>query len=394
MATGERDNESGIEPLDQYNRQLLANVRPAGWVNPRPKARYHLVVVGAGTGGLVSAAIAAGLGARVALVERRLMGGDCLNVGCVPSKSVIAAARSWRDAADAARAFAGPRTVGAGDFGAVMERMRRLRAGLSRVDSAARFRDLGVDVFLGQARFAGRDAVSVDGETLRFHRAIVATGGRPATPPIPGLERAGFLTNETVFNLTEPPAELVVLGGGAIGCELGQALARLGVRVTVVEPEATLLSAEDPDAARLVQAALERDGVRLLLGSRATRVELRGGRRVVSVERDGRTEEVPCDRILVAAGRAPEVERLGLDEAGVRFDRGGVIVDDRLRTSNRRIYAVGDVCSRHKLTHVADAHARIVIGNALFFGLGGGRVSGLVIPRVTYTSPEVAHVGL
>jgi pyruvate/2-oxoglutarate dehydrogenase complex dihydrolipoamide dehydrogenase (E3) component len=383
-----------VEPFDQFNRQLVANVRPPEWVNPEPRDRYHLLIIGAGTGGLVSAAIAAGLGARVALVERHLMGGDCLNVGCVPSKSIIAAARSWRAAADAARDYAGARTVGTGDFGAVMERMRRIRARLSPVDGAARFRELGVDVFLGKGRFTGRDTAAVDGKTLRFHRAIIATGGRPAVPQIPGLERAGFLTNETVFTLTEAPEHLVVLGAGPVGCELGQAFARLGVAVTLIEQGPRLLPKEDPDAARVVQAAVEREGVRCLLAGRASRVEMRGGRRVVSVERDGRVEEISGDQVLVAVGRAPNVEGMGLEAAGVGFDRLGVKVDDRLRTSNRRIYAVGDVCSPYQLTHAADAQARIVIANALFHGLGGGQVSRLVMPRVTYTSPEVAHVGL
>jgi pyruvate/2-oxoglutarate dehydrogenase complex dihydrolipoamide dehydrogenase (E3) component len=388
-ATGPR-----VQPYDQYNRQLLAHVRPPDWVDPEPRARYHLVVVGAGTAGLVSAAIAAGLGARVALVERHLMGGDCLNVGCVPSKAVIGAARAWQAAADASRSFAGPRVAGTGSFPEVMERMRRIRAGLSRVDSAARFRDLGVDVFLGEAKFVGRDAAQVNGRTLRFRRAIIATGARAAAPPIPGLERAGYLTNETVFSLTELPRHLVVIGAGPIGCELAQAFARLGARVTLVNRAAQVLPREDADAARVVEQAMERHGVRLLHQARVVRVETRGGQRVVSVERDGRTDEVAGDQLLVALGRAPNVEGLGLEAAGVRYDKAGVTVDDRLRTSNSRIYAVGDIASAHKFTHAADAQARLVIGNALFFGLGGGRVSRLVMPWVTYTSPEVAHVGL
>jgi pyruvate/2-oxoglutarate dehydrogenase complex dihydrolipoamide dehydrogenase (E3) component len=390
----ERTAGPRVEPDDQYNRQLVANVRPPGWVDPEPRARYHLVVIGAGTAGLVSAAIAAGLGARVALVERHLMGGDCLNVGCVPSKGVIGAARAWQAAADASRSFAGPRVAGTGSFADVMERMRRLRAGLSRVDSAARFRELGVDVFLGEGKFVARDAAEVNGRTLRFRRAVVATGARAAAPPIPGLERAGYLTNETIFSLTELPRHLVVLGAGPIGCELAQAFARLGTQVTLINRGAHVLPREDADAARVVEQAMERHGVRLLHQARIVRVETRGSRRVVSVERDGRTEEVAGDQLLVAVGRAPNIEGLGLEAAGVRFDRAGVTVNDRLRTSNPRIYAVGDICSAHKFTHAADAQARLVIGNALFFGVGGGRVSRLVMPWVTYTSPEVAHVGL
>ena len=194
-----------VEPFDQFNQELVANVHPAGWVNPVPRGRYHLVVIGAGTAGLVTAAIAAGLGARVALVERYLMGGDCLNVGCVPSKGIISAARSWQGAVESRRRFGGPSVSGPGDFGEAMARMRRLRAGLSRIDGAPRYRDLGVDVFLGEGRFTGRDTVKVGGRPLRFRRAVIATGARPAVPPMPGLETTGYLTNETIFGLTELP---------------------------------------------------------------------------------------------------------------------------------------------------------------------------------------------
>ncbi|MBA3258694.1 MAG: mercuric reductase [Gemmatimonadales bacterium] len=388
------EREIRVEPFDQYNRQLVANVHPAEWVNPRARERYHLVVIGAGTAGLVTASIAAGLGARVALVERHLMGGDCLNVGCVPSKGIISAARAWQTAADASRVYGGPRVSGAGNFGEVMERMRRLRAGISRVDGAARFRDLGVDVFLGEARFTGRDRAEVDGQTLRFRRAVIATGGRAAAPSIPGLASAGYLTNETIFSLTELPTHLLVLGAGPIGCEMAQAFARLGSKVTVVNREAHALPREDPDAGLIVERAMQRHGVQFIHRAAVTRVESRDGGPVLTVERDGRSEQIACDRILAAVGRTPNVEGLGLEVAGVGADAGGVTVDDRLRTSNPRIYAIGDVSSKYKFTHAADAQARLVIGNALFFGLGGGRASRLIVPWATYTSPEVAHVGL
>ncbi len=379
---------------DQYDRQLVANVRPVDWVNPEPKNRYHLVVIGGGPGGLMIASIAAGLGARVALVERHLLGGDCLNVGCVPSKALISAARSWRAAMDSSRVFGGPRTVGTGDFATAMQRMRRLRAGLSRADSAARYRELGVDVFLGEGEFTGRDAVAVAGRVLRFRRAVIASGSQAAIPRVPGLERTGYLTNETVFALTELPGHLVVIGAGPNGCEMGQAFARFGSRVTLVEEQARVLSREDGDAAQVVMRALEGDGVALLADARVLRAESRGSTRVLHVQRAGRTDEIVGDQVLVAAGRVPNVERLGLEAAGVAFGPRGVTVDDRLRTSNRRIFAVGDVCSQEGSTHAADAQARLVVANALFFGLGGGKASRLIIPRVTYTSPEVAHVGL
>ena len=362
-----------IEPRDEHNLRLIANVHPTDWTNPEPAGRYHLVVIGAGTAGLVSAAGAAGLGAKVAILERHLMGGDCLNVGCVPSKGVIRAARSWQEARQAAERFGGPGADGNGNFGAVMERMRRLRAGISVHDSAARFRGLGIDVFLGDGRFVGPDVVEVGGKRLRFRRAVIATGGRAAVPPIPGLAEAGYLTNETIFNLTELPEKLVVIGGGPIGCELAQAFARFGSQVTLLDKDAHILVREDADAAEVVQKAMQRDGVRF--------------------EFNAKIPEAPRGAtILVATGRAPNVEGLGLEAAGVKYTNRGVEVDDHLRTSNKNIFACGDVASRFQFTHVADAQARIVIQNALFFGRL--KASALTIPWCTYTTPEIAHVGL
>ncbi len=380
-----------VAPLDEHNARLVANVHPPDWRNPAPRARYHLVVIGAGTAGLVTAAGAAGLGARVALIERHLMGGDCLNVGCVPSKAVIAAARAWHGARTAAARFGGPETTDAGDFGPAMERMRRLRADLSMVDSAQRFTGLGVDVFLGEARFSAPDRITVGDTVLRFRRAVIATGARAAVPPIPGLGEAGYYTNETIFSLTERPEHLIVLGAGPIGCELAQAFARLGSRVTVVARGDRILSRDDPDAARIVETSLRADGVSLEFGTQVRRVErMAGGLRVHLA--GGAGGAAVGDALLVAAGRAPNVEDLGLEAAGVSLGERGVIVDDRLRTTNRRVYAIGDVSSRYQFTHVADFHARLVIANALFFGRG--RASRLVIPWTTYTSPEVAQVGL
>ncbi len=369
------EREVRVEPFDQFNQELVANVHPAGWVNPEPRERYHLVVIGAGTAGLVTASIAAGLGARVALVERHLMGGDCLNVGCVPSKGIISAARSWQTATESGRRFGGPAVSGPGDFGEVMARMRRLRAGLSRIDGAPRFRDLGVDVFLGEGRFTGRDSVTVGGRALRFRRAVIATGARAAAPPIPGLEATGYLTNETIFGLTELPRRLTVIGAGPIGCELAQAFARLGSAVTVIDRGAQILPREDADAAQIVERAMESHGVRLLHAATVVRAEVRGGERVIHVQVAGRTEEIAGDALLVATGRAPNVEDLGLDAAGVTYSPRGVGVNDRFRTSNPRVFAVGDICSKYQFTHAADASARLVVANALFFGLGGGKAS-------------------
>jgi pyruvate/2-oxoglutarate dehydrogenase complex dihydrolipoamide dehydrogenase (E3) component len=384
-----------LPPLTQseYDRLLLDRLRPADWENPGSTGRYHMLVIGGGTAGLVTAALAAGLGASTALVERGLMGGDCLNVGCVPSKAMLAAARAWRAARRSGESFAGPRTDGNGDFPAVMERMRSLRAEISVVDSPARFRDLGVDVWLGNGVFTSRDAVRVDGRDIRFRRAVIATGSRPGVPGIPGLPDSGYLTNESIFSLTELPRRMIIIGGGSIGCELAQAFGRFGSTVTLLEAASSILPGEDPDAAAIVAAALTSEGVRV-----APRAEVRsvagiaGGPRRVEFFLDGTLETLECDELLVACGRLPNVSDMGLEAAGVEFDvQAGVLVDGRLRTSNRRIFAAGDVVGPHQFTHVADAHARLVVRNALFGGRG--KFGDLVVPWCTFTSPELAHVG-
>ena len=381
-----------VEPLDEANQTLLDNVHPADWSNPTPQARYHLVVFGAGTAGLVAAAGAAGLGARVALIENHLMGGDCLNVGCVPSKAVLEAARSWQRARTAAATFGGPQGAGGARFGEAMARMRRLRAALSPTDSAARFRSLGVDVFFGAGRFVAADTAEVGGARLRFRRALIATGARPLVPDFPGLAAAGYRTNETIFNLTALPPRLGVIGGGPIGCELAQAFARFGSEVVLVHCGAQLLGREDADAARLVEQALNSDGVATLLSSTVQAASVAGKSKRLTVATPSGQRSLDVDEILVATGRLPTVENLGLETAGVRSGPQGVAVDDRLRTSNPRIYAAGDVASPHRFTHLADAQARLVIENALFFLRR--KASALTVPWCTYTDPEVAHVGL
>ncbi len=384
-----------VSPLDEHNQELVANVRPSDWVNPEPAGRYNLVVIGAGSAGLVAAAGAAGLGAKVALVERHLLGGDCLNYGCVPSKAVI---RSSRMAAEMRRAGdfgVKPAAEVAVDFPLVMARMRRLRAGLSKHDSARRFRDLGVDVFLGQARFSGRHTVEVAGQTLRFKKAVIATGGRAVRPRIAGLDEAGYLTNETVFSLTERPRRLLVMGGGPIGCEFSQAFQRLGCQVTLLHKYDRIMNREDPDAAAIIQKTFVREGINLILQASPVRVAKTDAGKTVYYEQDGQEKAIEVDEILIGAGRAPNVEGLNLEAAGVNYEGGkgrGVMVNDRLQTSNPHIYAAGDICLPYQFTHLADASARIVIQNALFFG--GKKLSALTIPWCTYTDPEVAHVGL
>ncbi len=394
--TTEETRETSIHdllPLDEHNETLRRHVHPLDWTNPDPRGRYNLVVIGAGTAGLVAAAGAAGLGARVALIERRLMGGDCLNVGCVPSKALIRCARAAADAHCAEDFGVGVLGDVYVDFRSVMERMRRLRAQISPHDSVARFSGLGIDVFLGDAMFIDDRHIRVEDTTLEFSRALIATGGRPTAPPIPGLAEAGYLTNETLFSLTELPPRFAVIGAGPIGCEMAQSFARFGAEVTLIESASHILPRDMPEAAAIVDAALRRDGVRIVCGGRTARVEARGAEKVIQLECDGTPHEQRFDAILVAVGRAPNVDGLGLPAAGVRYDgKTGVQVDDRLRTTNRRIYAAGDVCSRYQFTHAADAMARIVIQNALFFGRA--KASALTIPWCTYTDPEVAHVGM
>ena len=388
----EDNNTPLVAPIDEHNLNLLANVHPSDWRNPEPTGRYNLVVLGAGTAGLVAAAGAAGLGAKVALIEKRLMGGDCLNVGCVPSKALIRASRAAACVREA-DAF-GVRISGSinVNFSAVMERLRRIRAGISPNDSATRFRSLGVDVFLGSGRFVARDAIEIAGRRLRFRKAIIATGARASAPPIPGLSDAGYLTNETVFSLTELPKRLAVIGAGPIGCELAQALARFGAEVTLLESQHQILSKEDPEAAALVERSIRRDGIAIHCGCKIARVLRNEREKVVALQCGSEETSLRVDEILVGTGRTPNVEGLGFEAAGVGYGPNGVIVDDRLRTTNPRIFAAGDICSRFQFTHAADAMARIAIQNALF--LGRVRVSALTIPWSTYTDPEIAHVGL
>jgi len=383
-----------VLPEDRYNEELVANVHPPDWRNPEPAEGYHLVVLGAGTAGLVTAAGAAGIGARVALVERHLLGGDCLNVGCVPSKCLIRSSRAVFDMKEADRyGVNAPAGYGA-DFPGVMERMRRLRAHISGHDSVRRFASLGVDVFLGEARFAGPDAVEVGGKRLRFSKAVIATGARAAVPPVEGLRQAGFHTNESIFSLTELPRRLLVFGAGPVGCEMAQAFRRFGSEVTIIERSSQFLTREDPDAAAVVSGAFLRDGIDVRLNTVVTGVTAVGTEKRVHLRRaDGFGDVVVTDEILIGAGRAPNVEKLNLEGVGVAYDpRKGVEVDDFLRTANPRIYAAGDVCQAHKFTHAADAAARIVIQNALF--RGRKRYSALTIPWCTYTDPEIAHVGM
>lgn len=387
-----------VTPMDVHNQLLVAHVHPNDWINPQPVDRYDLVVLGAGTAGLVVAAGAAGLGLglKVAIVEKHLMGGDCLNVGCVPSKTMIRSSRVVAEMQDA-RSFGIETPDIKIDFPAVMERMRRVRAGISDADSAQRFQKLGVDVFLGFANFVDAQTVQVGDKTLRFKKAVIATGARASDPKIPGLAEVEYLSNETVFGLTERPQRLGIIGGGPIGCEFAQTFRRLGCDVTLFHKNDHILDREDREAAEILQQVFIREGVKLVLESTVDRVEKTANGKVIYFSQNGQQDSLTVDEILVGAGRSPNVEGLNLETIGVEYDpRKGIKVNDFLQTTNPKIYAAGDICMNWKFTHAADAAARIVIKNTLFspFGIGRSKLSSLVMPWVTYTDPEVAHVGL
>ena len=375
------------------NAERLANTRPADWRNPTPLARYHLLVIGAGPAGLVAARAAAKLGAHVALIERQRLGGGALNEGCIPSKSLIRTGRLLADMRDAENFGAVAPAEVLFDFRAAMQRMRRITTRISRNDSAMNLARDGIHVFFGSARFTGPDTVDVDGLSLRFKKALIATGSNPLMPEIPGLAEAGFLTNHTVFDLQVLPKSLLVIGGGPLGCELAQVFARFGSRTLISHSEPLFLPLEERDAAQMVSDAMARDGVEIHLNSTVTSVRLEGGKKVIELLSDGNTATTCVDEILTGIGRVPAVQGLNLDAAGVTYDaRAGIHVDDFLRTSNPRIFAAGDVCLEHRFTNTAAASARIVVRNALF--LGRQRMSALTVPWCTYTDPEVAHVGL
>ncbi len=391
-----------LRPFDKYNRNLESNVHPVNWEPPAARNPYHLVVIGGGTAGLVTAAGAATLGARVALIESELMGGDCLNVGCVPSKALIRSARvaaTVRDSETHGIILSAEPQI---NFAMVMERMRRLRSTISPNDAAKRFAELGVDVFFGQGSFVDKDTVRItqqdnSSNTLKFKKAVLATGARAVAPPIPGIENVTFLTNENLFSITELPRRFGIIGSGPIGSEMAQTFSRLGSQVTLFEQSDRILTREDPQAAEIIQEQLGRDGVDLRLNSQDMRLsQNRDGAIVVQVVQ----QDTPCrfevDQLLVAVGRAPNTEGLNLETVNVKYDRHGVQVNEYLETTNPRIYAAGDISSQYKFTHAADFQARIVIQNALFAIGRLGRKSSrdLIIPWTTYTSPEIAHVGL
>jgi pyruvate/2-oxoglutarate dehydrogenase complex dihydrolipoamide dehydrogenase (E3) component len=384
---------SSSELSNDDDRRELLNVHPPDWRNPEPVDRYTMVVIGAGPAGLLTALDAAKLGAKVAIIERDRFGGACFNVGCIPSKAIIRTSRVYAEMRNAENFGAQVPTGISVDFPFVMERMRRIRARISRRVSAHRLSSAGVDVYFGEARFAGPDSVEVEGKTLRFKRALVASGARPLLPSIPGIAEAGYLTNEDVFDLAECPPRLLVLGGGPLGCELAQAFCRLGSQVSIVQNDPMFLGNEERDAAQILSDSLARDGIGIHLNTEAVNVRMDQNQKIIDLVSDDYKFSLTVDAILVGIGSAPNVERMNLEGAGVKYDKdAGIATNDYLQTSNPHIYAAGDVCSEKKFPHIEAAAADLVLHNALFWGRE--KLSALAIPWCTYTDPEIAHVGL
>ncbi len=356
---------------------------------------YNVAVIGAGTAGLVTAAGTAALGGCVALIERNKMGGDCLNFGCVPSKALISSGRLIQQIRESEKWGLDrqePRFV----FERVFERMRARRAKIAPNDSQERFESLGVDVFRGEARFVSSYEIEVDGQRLCAKNFVIATGSRAAIPKIEGIDHVPFFTNETIFDeVKEKPERMIVLGGGPIGCELGQVLARLGVKVTIVQRASQLLPREDSDVAEVLQRQLEREDVRIEFDAEAKSATRQDNSvRLDCLRKDGSGFQLDAEALLVAAGRIPNIDKLNLDAAGVRFNKRGVVVNEYLQTSQPHIYAAGDIAGSFQFTHLADAHARVVVRNILMpLQLLRQKTETAVLPWVTYTDPEIAHVG-
>jgi pyruvate/2-oxoglutarate dehydrogenase complex dihydrolipoamide dehydrogenase (E3) component len=363
------------------------------WTRPR-RFDFNLVVIGAGTAGLVSALVAAKAGAKVMLVEARQMGGDCLNTGCVPSKALIHAARLVSQARAAERmGLLGP--TGTVDPEAALRHVRHSIAEVAPHDSTERYKGFGIDVRHGYARITSPWTVDVDGVTVSTRAIILATGAEPVVPPVPGLADTGFLTSETLWNIERMPRRLLVLGGGPIGCELSQAFARLGAEVTIVQRGGHLLEREDDDVAALVQQRLVEDGVRVLTGSKAVAVDSQDGKRTMLVERAGKQLHLAFDTLLIAVGRKPRTHGFGLEELGIKLDpKGTVETDAYLQTLQPSIYACGDVAGPWQFTHAASHQAWHAAINALFGSLHRIRPDPGFMPAVTFTEPEVARIGL
>lgn len=386
MSTNEQQPKSALE-------DFLKIVRPVDWQNPEPKPIYDLVVVGAGPAGLVAVDQALAMGLSVAIIERNRFGGNSLNVGSIPSKAIIRTA-GVSDTIKHSEDFGAPASTEAReDFGAIMARMRRLRTRIAEYHSADRLRALGADVFFGEAHFVKTKALVVGNTQLSFKKALVVTGARPRSSDIPGLDQIGYLTSSTIFDITELPKRLAVIGGGPLGCELAQAFCRLGSHVTIVQNNPKFLPYEERDAAELLSRSLSRDGVETRLNTTVVGARMEGGVKYLDTINNDVKDVVQTDEILLSVGRIPNVEELNLEAAGIDLENGRRIqVDDYLRTTNPHVYAAGDVCMPHKFTNVAGASARLAVHNA--FARRKKRQCRLITPWCTFCDPEIAHIGM
>lgn len=348
---------------------------------------YDLVIIGGGSGGLVVASASAQLKAKVALVEKEKLGGDCLWYGCVPSKSLIHTSRVAYEVKNASR-FGIKTSFPEIDFAQANNHVQKVISAIEPHDSPERFRGLGVEVIFGSGQFIDQKIFEVNARQLKARNFVISTGSRPAIPSIEGLQEVGYITNEQVFSLTELPSSLLVIGAGPIGCELGQAMARLGANVTIIASRKQILPKEDPEAALVVEKQLLSEGIKIIKSARVEKVELVNGKKHVWVN----GEKIVVDEILLSAGRTPNIESLNLEVAGVEYTKTGIKVNEKLQTSNQKIYACGDVIGGYQFTHVAGFEATIVIQNALFFPTK--KIDYRVIPWATFTEPELAKVGL
>lgn len=372
---------------------FLRRVHPEDWDNPKPRDVYDLAIIGAGPAGLAAAESAARLGFSVALIERNRLGGNSLNVGSVPSKAIICTAHVYGRTRDAEEFGVLIPSEPALEFGAVMARMRRIRARIAEHHSVHELASLGVDIFFGAAGFRGADRLSVGAATVRFKKALIATGARPRTSDIPGLDQTGYYTSSTIFEMEALPKRLAVIGGGPLGCELAQAFCRLGSHVTIIQNDPKFLPREERDAAEILSRSMARDGVEIRLNTTVVGAQIENGTKVLRTVNNDVASDIQADEILLSIGRVPNVEELCLEAAGTEFDpEQGVTVDDFMRSTNPNVYAAGDACLSLKFTNAAQSSARMAVQNALM--RAEQRLSNAAMPWCTYCDPEIAHIGL
>ncbi len=371
----------------------LHRVRPPRWANPAPQPRYDLVVIGGGPAGQSAALLAAQSGHRVALIERAELGGNSLNAGSIPSKVLVRSGRAYEAIANSQRCGGPPCVPPPADFRAVMQRMRAIRGRIAERYSAARLTDMGIDVFFGQAEFAGPSLIQVQALNLHFTKALIATGSSPMGADIPGLQSTGYLTSTALFQLDRLPRRLAIIGGGPLGCEMAQAFAHFGSRVTILQDQPKFLPCEERDAAELLSLSLARSGVEIRLNTTIAAVRRENSEKLIDAESAGDRYTLAVDEILVSVGRRGNSSALQIAAAGVvRHADGRIETDDFLRTSNPAVYAAGDVCMRHRFVNVAEASAEIAVRNALLQAEMSHYA--IVAPRCTYCDPEIAHIGM